>query len=128
MAFLRIFCLASCALILGLTGCVDESPGPATAVPLQPTVIRPALATPVPASTATAVPSPSPSAVPQGRTVAVKDGDTLSTIAGQVYGDAGQWRFIFEANRDQLSSEDQLQVGQTLRIPPLPTVTLTRTP
>ncbi|MSQ24346.1 MAG: LysM peptidoglycan-binding domain-containing protein [Chloroflexi bacterium] len=128
MVFPRTFCLASFVIFLSLiTGCIDDSPGPATAVPLQPTVIRPALATPIAAATLVPARSPSPSAAPAGRTYVVKDGDALTTIAAQVYGDASQWRFVFEANRDQLSSEDQLQVGQTLRIPPLPTVAPTRT-
>lgn len=115
--------------VTAISGCVDETPAPATAVPLQPTVARPALATPAPVT-----PSPAPlvSAVPSippgGRTFTVREGDTLSTIAGQIYGDAGQWRVIFEANRDQLSSEDQLRVGQILRVPPLPAATATTTP
>jgi nucleoid-associated protein YgaU len=103
-----------------LSACVDDSPGAATAVPLQPTVERPALATAAPASPIPAAASPSPSPDAAGRTYIVKQGDTLSTIASAVYGDASQWRVIFDANRDQLPSESQLQIGQTLRIPPLP--------
>ena len=131
--------LASLALcVLAATGCVDEGTSQATAVPLQPTIVRPPLATPLPATpgsapTSTSIPgapaaSPSPSVAPGGRTFTVRDGDTLSTIAGVVYSDASRWRTIFDANRDQLASEDSLQVGQTLRVPPLPTSTPTATP
>lgn len=113
-----------------VAGCVDESPSPATAVPLQqPTVARPPLATRVPATTTpVSAVSPLPSAAPGGRTFTVREGDTLTTIAAQVYGDAAHWRAIFEANRDQLSSEDQLRVEQILRVPALPTPTATPTP
>lgn len=123
----RLVCpalLAICAAMTLLSGCVDESPA-ATAVPLQPTVNRPPLATAVPEPTVASAASPSPSVAATSRTFIVRDGDSLSTIALAVYGDASQWRPIFEANRDVLPSESQLQIGQTLRIPALPTPTLT---
>lgn len=47
----------------------------------------------------------------------VKPGDTLSAIATAFYGKPGMSGTIFEANRDRLTSEDSLRVGQTLRIP-----------
>ena len=47
----------------------------------------------------------------------VQGGDTLSKIAKQHYGDAGQWRKIFEANRGTISDPDKIQVGQQLTIP-----------
>jgi nucleoid-associated protein YgaU len=47
----------------------------------------------------------------------VKKGDSLSKIAKQHYGDADQWRKIFEANRDQIEDPDLIHPGQTLRIP-----------
>ena len=47
----------------------------------------------------------------------VKSGDSLSKIAKQYYGDAGQWRKIFEANRGSISDPDKIQVGQELTIP-----------
>ena len=52
-----------------------------------------------------------------GQTYTVQSGDTLSKISKQFYGDAGQYQKIFEANRDQLSDPDKIQVGQTLTIP-----------
>ena len=127
----RLLCPALFAICAGMTlisGCVDDAPGPATAVPLQPTANRPPLATAGSIPTAASAVSPSPSPAATGRTFIVRDGDSLSTIALAVYGDASQWRPIFEANRDVVPSESQLQVGQTLRIPPLPTPTLTLTP
>lgn len=116
----RLVFLALPMLLAGtsLTACVEETGGPATTIALQATVVRPPLATP--ASTPTPVPPLSPSPSPAARTYTVRSGDTLTGIAGQMYGDADQWRIIFEANRDRLTAADQLQVGQELRIPPLP--------
>ncbi len=51
------------------------------------------------------------------RTYVVKPGDSLSKIARQFYGDANQYNQIFEANRDQLSRPDRIDVGQVLVIP-----------
>ena len=51
------------------------------------------------------------------QTYTVKSGDTLSKIAKQVYGDAGQYTKIFDANRDKLSDPDKIQPGQELKIP-----------
>ncbi|HET7704505.1 MAG TPA: LysM peptidoglycan-binding domain-containing protein [Thermoanaerobaculia bacterium] len=52
-----------------------------------------------------------------GRTHKVVKGDTLSAIAKQYYGNANDYKKIFEANKDQLKDPDKIQVGQTLRIP-----------
>jgi nucleoid-associated protein YgaU len=54
--------------------------------------------------------------VPQ-KTYTVVAGDSLSKIAKHFYGDAMQYPKIFEANRDQLSDPDKIQIGQVLRIP-----------
>lgn len=51
-------------------------------------------------------------------TYTVKSGDSLSAIAKREYGDAGQWRRIFEANRDQIKDPDLIHPGQELIIPP----------
>lgn len=51
------------------------------------------------------------------QTYTVKSGDTLSKIAKEFYGDANAYPEIFNANRDQLSDPDKIQVGQTLVIP-----------
>jgi nucleoid-associated protein YgaU len=111
------------ALLLGLllatalsTGCINEEPArPPTPNPNPPTAARPSLAatTPVPSPS----PSPSPSPLADGQAYTVASGDTLSSLAERFYGDATQWRLIFEANRDRMTSQDDLQVGMTLRIP-----------
>ena len=44
-------------------------------------------------------------------------GDTLSKIAKEFYGNANAYNKIFEANKDQLSSPDRINVGQELKIP-----------
>jgi nucleoid-associated protein YgaU len=59
---------------------------------------------------------PSPAA--KAQTYTVQAGDTLSKISKQYYGDANQYRKIFDANRDVLSDPDKIKVGQTLKIPP----------
>jgi nucleoid-associated protein YgaU len=58
-----------------------------------------------------------PAAAASPRTYEVKSGDSLSKIAKQIYGDAGKYTKIFEANRDQLSDPDKIQPGQKLKIP-----------
>jgi nucleoid-associated protein YgaU len=60
-------------------------------------------------------PSAQPPASAQSYTV-VK-GDSLSKIAKRYYGDAGQWKRIYEANQDQIKNPDLIQPGWTLRIP-----------
>ena len=51
------------------------------------------------------------------RTYTVKSGDSLSAIAKREYGDANQWRRIFEANRDKIDNPDLIHPGQELKIP-----------
>jgi nucleoid-associated protein YgaU len=61
---------------------------------------------------------PDPSAEPAAdRSYTVKSGDTLSGIAKREYGDAGQWKRIFEANRDRIDNPDLIHPGQELVIP-----------
>jgi nucleoid-associated protein YgaU len=52
------------------------------------------------------------------RTYTVKSGDTLSGIAQEVYGSAGKYQQIFEANRPMLKDPDHIYPGQVLRLPP----------
>lgn len=47
----------------------------------------------------------------------VVPGDTLSAIAQRFYGDANQFRRIFQANRDRLDDPDRIFAGQVLRVP-----------
>jgi LysM repeat protein len=56
-----------------------------------------------------------PTTVP--RTYVVQSGDSLSTISRRFYGTPSRWIDIYQANRDRLSSENALKVGQTIRIP-----------
>jgi len=51
------------------------------------------------------------------QTYTVAKGDSLSKIAKHFYGNANDWRRIFEANRDQISNPDLIQPGQVLKIP-----------
>lgn len=52
------------------------------------------------------------------RSYTVKSGDSLSAIAKREYGDAGQWKRIFEANRDTIDNPDLIHPGQELKLPP----------
>lgn len=61
--------------------------------------------------------STAPSPAKTESTYIVKKGDSLSKIAKDQYGDANEWRKIFEANRDQIQDPDLIHPGQTLRIP-----------
>ncbi|MBM2810684.1 MAG: Peptidoglycan-binding lysin domain protein [Chloroflexi bacterium] len=102
-------------LSLAFFACTTDEPArPPTAIPVA-TVARPVFVTP------SVSPSPSPSPAAQGELYTVRAGDTLTSIADQFYGDASDWRQIFEANRDHLPGPDALVVGTSLRIP-------TRTP
>ena len=48
----------------------------------------------------------------------VVSGDSLSRIAKREYGNANDWRRIYEANRDVLKDPDKIYPGQKLKIPP----------
>lgn len=52
-----------------------------------------------------------------GGTHVVARGDTLYKLARMYYNDQSKWRVIYEANRSQLSSPNQIRVGQQLVIP-----------
>jgi nucleoid-associated protein YgaU len=66
--------------------------------------------------------STAPSAPPrvqQEETYTVKKGDSLSKIAKRIYGDAQQWRRIYEANREIIGDNpDLIHPGQALKLPP----------
>lgn len=70
---------------------------------------------PPPPRPAEASSQPDPEDVPSSYTV--QSGDTLSTISRKFYGTPSRWIDIFQANRDRLSSENSLRVGQEIRIP-----------
>jgi nucleoid-associated protein YgaU len=54
---------------------------------------------------------------PAGKTYTVVKGDSLSKIAKREYGDAREWRKIYEANKDVIDDPDLIEVGQSLIIP-----------
>jgi nucleoid-associated protein YgaU len=56
-------------------------------------------------------------AAKEERIYVVKPGDTLSGIAKSVYGKAGRWREIFEANKDIIENPNLIRPGWKLRIP-----------
>jgi nucleoid-associated protein YgaU len=47
----------------------------------------------------------------------VESGDSLARISLQFYGDTRSFQLIFDANRDQLTSPEQINIGQRLLIP-----------
>lgn len=64
--------------------------------------------------------APLPAAAPSQpapRIYEVKSGDSLSKIAKQYYGNANDWRRIYDANRDQIKNPDLIHPGQRLVIP-----------
>lgn len=54
---------------------------------------------------------------PESRFHVVKLGDTLSSISKEIYGSAGDYMMIFEANKPMLKHPDRIYTGQTLIIP-----------
>lgn len=93
------------------------------AAPVARVVAPPPVASPPSQLQPSPVPEPtsSPKPTTSPRTYVVRDGDTLARISREVYGSANHYQLIFDANQDQLASAGELQVGQSLRIPPLPT-------
>ena len=63
----------------------------------------------------TTAPAPKDQAVT--RTYTVVGGDSLSKIAKKIYGNAGRWKEIWEANKDQIKNPDLIHPGQILKIP-----------
>lgn len=64
-------------------------------------------------------PSEAPLTAPAVR-LATVDSFGLTKLARQAYGDENLALWIFEANRDTLTSPDQVRVGATVRIPDAP--------
>lgn len=61
--------------------------------------------------------TPSKTIPAAGSTYKVVDGDSLWVIAKKVYGKGHRWEEIFEANKSQLSSPDDVSVDMVLVIP-----------
>lgn len=51
------------------------------------------------------------------REYVVKSGDSLSKIAKQVYGNAGDWQKIYQANRNTIKDPDMIHPGQKIILP-----------
>jgi nucleoid-associated protein YgaU len=47
----------------------------------------------------------------------IQKGDSLSAIAKRQYGDASQWKLIYEANKDTIKNPDLIYPGQNILIP-----------
>ena len=60
---------------------------------------------------------PAQSSTPAETTYTVVAGDSLSKIAKAQYGDANQWRRIWDANKDLIKNPDLIHPGQVLKIP-----------
>lgn len=58
-----------------------------------------------------------PESTADERFYVVESGDSLAYIALQFYGNTNAYSAIYEANRDQLTTPDKIQIGQRLRIP-----------
>ena len=56
-------------------------------------------------------------AAPAYKLYTIKSGDSLSRIAKHEYGNANDWRRIFEANQDTIKDPDKIFPGQEIRIP-----------
>jgi nucleoid-associated protein YgaU len=69
-------------------------------------------------ASSTAPPPAEPVQAAEVETYTVVKGDSLSKIAKNHYGNAGEWKRIFEANRDILKDPDKIFPGQTLKLPP----------
>ena len=96
---------------LGAARRVSQASVPTRAEP----VARTASPASVPSAPAAPAASPDPASVPRSYTV--QSGDSLSSISRKVYGTPSRWIDIYQANRDRMSSENALRVGQALRIP-----------
>jgi nucleoid-associated protein YgaU len=59
----------------------------------------------------------SSSTAPEVRTHTVAAGESLSKIAKRYYGNANEWRRIYDANRDTIKNPDLIHPGQVLKIP-----------
>jgi LysM repeat protein len=108
---------------------VSTEAGPGAPAAVDPTPIR--VETPVPEdSPITMAPLPSRSVTepvppetraaptaPAGRRHTVVKGDTLFSLAQRYYSNRSRWREIYEANRDQMPSENALRLGMEITIP-----------
>ena len=108
---------------MGLFDFFKKDEKPAQQKPTPPKPAPAAKPQSAPAAQAAPKPASQPAAQPSAPSVAqpefytVKSGDSLSKIAQQLYGDAQQWKRIFDANQDQIKNPDLIQPGQKFKIP-----------
>ena len=60
---------------------------------------------------------PAATPVNEPRTYTIQKGDTLSAIAKREYGDAQEWRAIYDANRETIKDPDRIFPGQKIYLP-----------
>ena len=68
-------------------------------------------------SDSSAISDPKPSETE--KTYTVKKGDTLNSISNAFYSSGSNWKKIYNANKDQLSTPNSLKEGMILKIPAL---------
>lgn len=96
-------------------GATDEEESPITLAPLSSRTMTSTEQAP---TTQTTVAQPAaPAAAKNARRHTVVKGDTLFSLAQRYYSNRSKWRDIYEANRDQLPSENALRLGMELKIP-----------
>lgn len=61
--------------------------------------------------------STAPTTAPAYTLYTIKSGDSLSKIAKKHYGNANDWRKIYEANRGIIKDPDKIFPGQEIKIP-----------
>lgn len=99
-------------------------PAPVTTsapIATQPTAFptTPSTTQPTPQPTTPIVATTQAASAPRGDVLSytVKSGQTLSDVAGELLGDRGRWRELYEANKDKLPNPDQVRAGLTLMFP-----------
>jgi nucleoid-associated protein YgaU len=60
---------------------------------------------------------PSMKAPEVSREYTIERGDTLSNIAKKFYGNAGDWKKIYEANKNTIKNPDLIYPGEKIIIP-----------
>ena len=85
----------------------------------KPGAGRPAASAETEQGAVSVTPEQAPEASGPYDTYVVQKGDSLWSIAAkpEMYGKAGGWRRIFDANRSLLKSPDRLKAGMMLKIP-----------
>jgi hypothetical protein len=98
----------------------DSTAKPQATTQATPQATPQATARPNATAQAIAVASPTTGAT----TYTIAPGDTLPAIAQKVYGDANQWRALYDANKDAIGDNPNLiKAGARLNVPPKPAQT-----